>query len=260
VHFWRACAAVPPARWWFGGAELLFSLTCLVVFRACWGRAGGLVWRNLLAVAAATNLLYHFPALFSIVALVADRPGGALDRLSPAEFRSLLVEPQVLAQALHFLLTALAVAGVAVLVLTAPRATEDEGGGPPAARGGAGLALAATLVQFIAGPWVLWTLPAAQWNTLLGGDGVAAVLLAVGVLLAAALVHLLLPAAGGGCRAREAHRVAVVLGLVVLLMSGVVVRVQQAGRQRAAEAAGVQGFGGSVFSTVSANSAGTCSS
>lgn len=218
--YFSAVAAMPVDRLWFALAELLFSFGCLGAYAALWNR-----WRRrpvlhaLLAVAGATNLLAHFPALFAIISVVSARSevAAALDR---AAFRRLLVDGEVLSRVAHVWLAAAAVTGIAVAAL-AMRTAEAELPAESRRRlfkTGAWLALVATLAQFPVGLWVALEMPPATRSGLLGGDWMAMGLFFAGLLLAVHLLSVLLAIALGDDASRHVRRSMAVLVAVMLLM------------------------------------------
>src|SRR5690606_26500040 len=117
-RYFRALSALPIDRLWFAGAEFLFGAVCLALYAGLWRRwRRGRLWHRLLAVAGATNLMMHFPALFTIVSLISMQPGLAAGGLDRAEFRRLLVDGQVVSRVAHVWLAAVAVTGLTVVWL-----------------------------------------------------------------------------------------------------------------------------------------------
>jgi hypothetical protein len=238
---------VPPSRLWFGVAELAFFFVCMALYRSTWHWfAGRRFWHRALAVAAASDLLYHFPPLFTAVTVVAARPELAAER---PRFVSLLIEPEVLTRTFHHWLAGLAVTGVYVawmalrtrdvtvsdpmvsdaLVGNAPVSHADipaeprESDGMERARtrlaaGGGRWALAATALQLPVGIWLLTVLPRVERSALLGGSPWTAICFAGGLVAVMILLHHLAALAIGGGGPREALRVARVLAQTMLLM------------------------------------------
>jgi hypothetical protein len=163
----------------WAAVEAVFSLVLLLGW---WlylpGYAGGKRWatltRGLVAVLASTNLLYHFPFLFSVAAHLHSRGYDASERINGAAFRRLMVLEETPALAVHVVLASLAVAGVAT-ILVALR--EESAGGPEArdrlARYGAWWALAPSLLQLPVGLWTLTALPADAQSRIMGDSGLA---------------------------------------------------------------------------------------
>ncbi len=210
-RYFRAIAAIPRDRLWFAGAELLFSFLCLGAYVGLWRRwQKGRGWHRLLAVAAASNLMVHFPALFTIISLVGTRPslsGGPLDR---AEFRRLLVDGEVLSRVAHVWLAAVAVTGMAMVWL----ALRTMATVPPESvemrqrlvKLGARLALGAAVLQFPTGLWVALAMPETAIGPLLGGDAAASLLFLSSVVLAMLLMHVLAALALSEPTRRQAWR------------------------------------------------------
>ena len=106
----------------WAGVEAIFSLVLMIGWWL-WlpGKAGGsrraMVARGLIAVLAATNLLYHFPILFSVAAQLVDAGQTSGGRIGGAEFRRLMIAGEAPALAIHVALASVAVAGVVLLGL-----------------------------------------------------------------------------------------------------------------------------------------------
>ena len=120
-----------------------------------------------LAVLSATNLLYHFPPLLTVMAQTSRGRYQIDEPVTAAAFRRLIYTPEVLAHTSHFLLASIAVSGVFLWWL-ARRLDEPK----PMYVQGARVALLATVLQIPAGIWLLTVIPAAaQSRLLLGGSG-----------------------------------------------------------------------------------------
>ena len=86
---------------------------------------------GLLALLAATDLMYHFPPLFAMLALLDRRTELAGQTLTSSLYRTLLVDPQVMAMVAHVWLAAIAVTGILVMRLAAAtRQPSDQTAGP----------------------------------------------------------------------------------------------------------------------------------
>lgn len=209
----------------FGVWEVLFSLVLMAVHVAWWrgAPARGRWARQLVLLLAGTNLLYHFPTLFAVVGYLRHVPGAGEslgEKLSAADFRQLLAEPLVLAEALHVTLASFAVAGVAAIWL-ASRATDavDEPSLDREAAWGARAALAATLLQVPSGIWLTVTWPRTQLQRLMGADPLASAAFALSLLLVLALLHHLASVAFAA-DSRKSRKAAIALtAAVVALMS-----------------------------------------
>jgi hypothetical protein len=222
VRYFDAVAAIPPSRLWFAGAELLFYFACMGAYVGLWNRWRG--WRlahRFLAIAAATNLLIHFPALFSIISVVSNRPELLGQPLDSAGFRALLVDGEVLSRVVHVWMASLAVTGAAVMWLTArqARGDADRAAADRLVRHGALLALVPTLAQIPVGFWLTVELPESLRRPLMGGDWLATALFATSLLLALLLMHRLASIALGDQKARHVRSsIALMCGLVLLMV------------------------------------------
>jgi hypothetical protein len=211
-------------RWAIG--EVIFYVVCMFGYLAL--LAGPLATRRwarglqaLLAVLASTNLLYHFPPLFAVMAQAASDPDLVSAAVGPSEFRELIVRGHVMALTVHFALASFAVSGVTVMYrLAREPATGDEGLViERAARGGAIVALAATALQLLVGIWVLLTLDPFAQSRLLGGDWPGTACLAVGVLATFWLLHQLAACSFTRVTRSDARRIVAGLLVIILLMA-----------------------------------------
>jgi hypothetical protein len=222
--FAAAIRQVTPDRWWFTAGEIAFYLLCvfgyIILLREPTRRV---IPRRVLAVAAATNLLYHFPALFTILAVVPTRPeliGVPLDR---AVFHKLLVDPEVISRVMHVWLASLAVTGVATSWIAwrqreiADEASASEEFRAQSALGGR-IALVATMLQVPVGIWVLMTLPERAQSRLLGRDLLVTGAFALAILTSLALMyHLAMLALADFSRRRIALAGGLMCGVVFLM-------------------------------------------
>lgn len=212
----------------WGIVEFLFSMVLMAGY-AIWlaarpqaGSAAKCV-RSLVALIASTNLLYHFPPLFAILAGTVNGSFEIPAVVTSAEFRQLLVRGDIVAVSIHFALASIAVTGV-LLIVYANRHRADEPGGGRVSMWGARAALLATLLQIPVGLWLLMQLPANIQRELLGGDLPASLMLLTSVLASIWLLHLLASVALGEGSSQAARRIAVVMLGVVVLMTGVLQR------------------------------------
>jgi hypothetical protein len=232
--YFAAVRTLPADRLAFTGGELLFYLVCQGVYcrlarRRLEGRQPsrrGL--SRVLAIAAASNLMYHFPALFSMLAVISNRPELWDRTLDRPLYRALLIEPEVVSRVLHVWLAAIATAGAAVMLLASRLADPSHGpSASPLAAAGARWALIASLAQLPVGLWVLFELrgPAAAplWN----GDIAVLLLVGGGILLAMLLLQQLAGLSLGDCTPKNVRRSAITTAAVVLLMCGAVDRMQR---------------------------------
>jgi hypothetical protein len=229
--YFRAVAAIPVDRIWFALAELLFSFICLGAYLALWNR-----WRRrpvlhgMLALAGSSNLMIHFPALFAVIAVVGSRRELAAASLDRGTYRRLLIDSEVLSRVAHVWLAAAAVTGIVVvmLALRTPLTDVSQSIRRQTMKSGARLALAATLVQFPVGVWLVLEMPEAARGPLLGGDWLAAGLFVVSLLLSVQLLHLLGAIALGDTDVRQARRALACVSLLVLVMVGTRLRLDGA--------------------------------
>ncbi|MBX7167021.1 MAG: hypothetical protein K1X74_11885 [Pirellulales bacterium] len=225
---------VPARRLWFGAIELVFSGVCLLAYLYGWQRfsyrsAWGWLHAALPALAA-TNLAYHFAGLFAIVAVAATDAGLSSEHF---DFLTLVSNPEVLSRVLHNVLSAAAVAGVAMMLFA--RASERYGAASAdVARlvtWGARVALVPTLLQTLAGMHLLLQLPEESRNLLLGGDVRTTAMFGLSMAAALALAYQLATTAQGETEASDVRRAVGWLLWTVLLM----VAARQAARGPALE-------------------------
>ncbi len=221
--YFSALGAVPVSRLWFGCAELLFSLVCMSAYLALWDR-----WKQrpgahrLLAIAAASNLLLHFPALFAIVSVLSTRGELVGQTLDGAGYRRMLIDGEILSRVAHVWLAAFAVTGVLLMVL-ARRLAVAEGqaaAGQRLIQRGAWLGLVPSLLQIPAGLWLAWQMPDTAREPLFGSDPLATGLFMVSLLLALVLIHTLAAVALGDHEPRNIGRSMALLVILILLMVG----------------------------------------
>jgi len=254
-----------PSRIFFGVWELIFSLVLIVVAGLLWRfapKASAARWtRAMLFFLTGTNLLYHFPFLFSIISRVhsgATRPDGIVDA---SGFRRLMIEDSVFPQAVHFAFASFAVVGITMIgyalrldrarrrgtqvvpvdaVRPEPREkmenayepADDEGDdaeiGPDSQRvaaWGARLALIATLFQIPVGMWLVVKLSPASQARVLGADPIATGLLGMSMLLSLGLLHHLSALSLGVPRKRNMVMVMAMMVTLICLMTGVLQRI-----------------------------------
>jgi hypothetical protein len=211
----RAFWMVPPRRLWFGVAELGFYLVCMWIYVDYWDRLPRLAHRGL-AVLAATNVLYHFPPLFSAVVVISSREHLLLvgRPLEWIEMLRVMADVETLSRVTHMILAACVVTGVAMMgvALRVPSQRTAIWGGR--------LALAAALLQLPAGVWVLLNLPGAVRDQFLMTDWATTGLFAGGVLVMLALLHHLAATALGDSQRPVVVRSMVLTALLFVLMVG----------------------------------------
>jgi hypothetical protein len=215
-----AVSALPRSRLWFAGFELLFFFACMGAYTGLWHR-----WRrwrfahSLLAVAAATNLLMHFPALFVIISVVDSRVELQSAPIDSAEFRRLLVDGEVLSRVVHVWLAAVVVTGAILMKLGLRFSGEEPSpGATRLIRGGALAALVACLLQVPVGFWVTLEMPEAARAPLMGGDLWSMGLFLASLGLALVLLQLLAAVALGDVDRKPIYRSLAALALLMVLM------------------------------------------
>jgi len=176
-------------RIWWGGWELLFSL---LVMLACWlpwnfwtASRGRRIFQGLLAIVTATNLLYHFPPLLTVMATeLASVPDETANvaTITSAEFRALIAQPLVIAKSLHFGFAAIAVSGAWLMLFHSSTKQDGESPTDHPARRGAMIAVSAMAMQMLIGMWLVTQVPSAEQSALMGGDPIAAALLLASIV------------------------------------------------------------------------------
>jgi hypothetical protein len=174
----------------WAGLEAVFSLILLIVWWVTLpGRQGGTRFafaaRGLAAVLAATNLLYHFPLLFSVAARLQDGSQTSSARIGGAEFRQLMALGETPSLSIHVALASIAVAGIMLLglALRLKRGGQEQRANRIALWGGR-WAVVPSLLQLPVGFWTLTTLSPAAQSRLMGTDALTT-LLFIAALLAA---------------------------------------------------------------------------
>jgi hypothetical protein len=216
-----------------GVIELFFSLVLLAIYAAWWrfgGKSASKVARSLrvlLPLLAGTNLLYHFPLLFVVFAKSFTEGSVAGEVLTGAQFREFLVDSETLSRITHFTLASFAVCGT-LLMWKASRmwnddAAQNEDARRVAAWGGR-LAVMPTMLQLPVGVWVLAKLPREALRRLMGGDAPGTLLLALSIILALYLLHLLAKAMLVKADRKQLRQGVLLMALVVLLMTGTLLR------------------------------------
>lgn len=224
--YFHGVQAVPRARLWFALGELTFSLGLMAVYAFGWNRfARHRWWHRAMAFLAGTNLVYHFPPLFSAISYLASTPLES-ESLSPTEFRALLFSPVVVSQAVHVWLASVAVVGTLLMFYALGlrkkknRSTDELGPQPARVAGwGAWLVLVPSLLQLLVGVWVLFQLPEDSRSALLGDRVPATCVFAAGVLTSLWLLHLAASIALGERRPRQLVSAIATMVVTVLLMA-----------------------------------------
>lgn len=217
------------SRWKASIGEFAFSFILILL---CWiwqkraARSGntsvaGPRWRAFLLFLAGTNLIYHFPLFFEILAYLR-REGAPETALTSAEFRALLVQPEITSRALHVILSGFAVTGVVLAWMTERRwasASEEE---RPAwrtwYRTGIHLACWPTFAQAIVGTWVALTYSRAGLMRMAGGELGATLAVIASAITILGLLHILTKALISRDIQRFGARAGVVMAAVVWAM------------------------------------------
>jgi hypothetical protein len=181
------------------------------------------LWLWVLGLVAGTNLMYHFPLLFAVIAVESTEARPAADWIN---FRHALLEPETLARGAHFVLASIALTGIVLLADAWRRGrneapTGEQSPGTDAARllwqvqakWGARLVLAPTLLQWIVGAWLLVELPALSREQLFGDDLLATLAFLASLATTVLMMHRLATLSLG-----EVSRTAIatVIGLMLL--------------------------------------------
>jgi len=207
---------ISETRWWFIGGEIVFYFACTVAAAVIWRRANRLVWvRRILAIAAGTNLLYHFPALFTILAIMFERRdhrGSPLDRQLYWHF---LLQAETIARVVHVWLSSLAVAGLSLCWIGARGAPANSAASRRVAVNGAWVSLGATLLQIPVGVWILTVLPEGRTQRILS----SAPIFWPAIFVALALMHQLAMLSIGDLSRRRLSTATLLIVVVVLLMT-----------------------------------------
>jgi hypothetical protein len=234
----EALDRVPAGRWWSAVGEVAFYLLCIGLYAGLWNWFARLRWlHRLLAVLAATNLMYHFPPLFAMISEMSLRPDLKGKVLDASLYRQLMVEGDVLSRVVHHWLSAVAIAATAAMILAmgdkqrpiAERANSAEIADDRKAlvQRAARIALFATMLQIAVGAWVLIAMPDAMQNHLLGEDWLATGLFGASVIAALWLMHQLSILMLGRVSQPAIYRSAISLVIVVCLMVATLHRARQ---------------------------------
>jgi hypothetical protein len=177
------------------------------------------VTRGLIAVLASTNLLYHFPILFSVAARLTDSGETTGEQIGGAAFRQLMVVDETPAMAAHVTLASIAVAATMLLGLSLRwRRTSDEAAAYKVAVWGGRWALAASVLQLPVGLWTLVALSPESQSRLMGGSGLGMALFMLSLAAALWLMRELVNVAlGDGTRPALIKSMALMLATVTLM-------------------------------------------
>jgi hypothetical protein len=220
---WEALRRFPQRAYWIAGLELLFSLVCLLIYAAGWRWFGRHGWLHaLVALLSATNLVYHFPPLMTVLGKMAANPAWTNESVIDRKvLLQLIARENAVSLSFHFALASLAVAGVTVLWLLARQGEQalEDAAAKRVARVSAAVAFGSTVLQFPVGLWVLTTISQTSRGALMGTKPLASLLFLAGVVLAMLLMARLLASVAGEVRQSEIHRTLGLLLLTTLLMT-----------------------------------------
>jgi hypothetical protein len=212
--------------WW----ELGFYLFCLAIYWAWWRwapprRKFARIFHGLFAWMAATNLLWHFPPLMTIlIHVAANAPLG--EPIDASEFRQLMFSSEIFSRCAHVWMASIATAGIAVALLAARSRPKSQSASPAVescVMTGGRLALIATLLQVVVGAWVLFTSPTQEQSRLLGDDLMATSLLIISIAATLWLMHLLGAIAVGPAESKQIVTAGLLLTLIVFTMSATLI-------------------------------------
>jgi hypothetical protein len=220
--------AVPTGRWWFAAAEIGFYYLCMTPYALVSKEANrSRVWL-LLPLLAATNLLYHFPPLFGVVSVAAERESFHGLDLTRDVYRQIATDPQTLSRIVHHWLAALAMAGLTLTYLgSRVEKSESQGGDARPVLLGSRIALLATVIQLPVGLWVVLQLTPASQKQVLGDDPAATALLGLSLLAASLLLQALVTVSLGDTSRGAVRRSLVWMAVILVLMSGTLHRIRQ---------------------------------
>ncbi|MEM7315638.1 MAG: hypothetical protein AAF497_21070 [Planctomycetota bacterium] len=227
------------SRVWWGGWELVTSLVVMLIYVLCWSKLcssrGGRIFLRFLALFSATNLLYHFPPLMTVMVESmesAAESGTPVDpafivELTSSEFRQLIFRTEVFAKSLHFGLAGFAASG-AYLMWSGKTVGDDAGETETNARSfshavrwGSWITVVAIAIQLLVGMWLVVLSPPSIQSQLMGKNPWVAGALIGGILLSLAAMN---QAAGVGMGDTESAKprlaaltVVAVIGLMVMV-------------------------------------------
>ncbi len=214
---WIIRDSVPAIRWWFVAAEVVFYFVCMFACVLLWRRLERRPWvRQLLAIAAGTNLLYHFPAFFTVLAIMFEQ--RSYRTFDHQTYLRILLTSNALARVVHVLLASFAVTGLAMAwigALQSPREPSEPS--PAAAALGGRIALGASLLQVPVGVWVLLALPEGQSQRIMSTGAV--LIFGAAIVAALGLMHQLAMVALGDVSRRRLSLATVLMTVVVILMT-----------------------------------------
>jgi hypothetical protein len=220
--------SVPVDRWWFAAAEIGFYYLCMTPYAFVAARPNRSRMWPVLPLLAATNLLYHFPPLFGVVSVAAERDAFHGIELTRDVYRQVVTDPQTLSRIVHHWLAAVAMAGLALMSLghrgTKPVTHAND---MRSVLWGSRIALMATVIQLPVGLWLVLELPAGSQNQVLGDDPAGTALLGVSLLAVSLLLQALVTVSLGDTSSAAVRRCFIWMAVVLVLMSGTLHQIRQ---------------------------------
>ena len=212
---------------YWAGIELVFSLLIMLGWwwwlpRAAGGSRAAMITRGMLALLAATNLLYHFPVLFTVAARLVDAGQTAGEPIRGPGFREQMLVAETPALTIHVVLASIAVAGTMLIGFAMRRrrqGREDEAA--RLATWGGRWALLASLGQLPIGIWTLFVLPATAQASIMGYSTVGTLLLVSSLVAVFWLLRELVNVALGETTRPVLVRAMAAMLVTVVLMTGV---------------------------------------
>lgn len=235
-------------------SKLLWGAGQLVTFAVGWALADR-IWKRqpdgarmgwkfpTLAIFSATNLLYHFPPLFTLLASVQHGQLAFDGPLTAAAFRQWAFQPATASLWVHVALAAVAYSALVIawLALTTPpdsphtparlqRDASDNSDGSASvewAQRGSQVAAVLTVLQLPVGFWVFVSQPGNLQRQWIGGDAISTTLLFAGVTLSVYLLNQLSEQFWVAADLPAVRRALIVMTLIVLLMTGALSRARR---------------------------------
>jgi len=204
--------------------EALFSLVLMLIWWL-WlpgnvgGRKRAMAARSLVAILAATNLLYHFPLLFSVAADLQDRGLTTGPTIGGAAFRQ-LIRADTAAMAVHVAFASLAMAGMLLMGLALRWLRQGEAENAAAmGRAAARWALVPSLLQLSIVVWMLISLRPEVQAQLMGQSAVDVLLFIAALVAMLWLLNDLAQLSLGEFTRRLAIRAMIAMLVTVVLMT-----------------------------------------
>ncbi len=230
LRYWEVIQQLPFREYVYILLEIAFSAVFMTIYVLAWERWRDRPWRHaLLAILAATNLLYHFPPLMTVLSELTARPELAdTVVLTRPAILGLMVLPEVIAFVAHFVVASVAVTGNLLMLLARHESTcvdgKSDGDRNNMVIAGARITMAASLAQLGTGLWVLVELPTPARNGLTGDDWLATMLFVTAIFAVVALLHALSAIAFGHASHEAILRCTVLMLIVLLLMTATLAR------------------------------------